>query len=43
MSPEALYWSWMILYEFETMRGIRSNGEALFESSDNFSGYRYDN
>jgi len=43
MSPEALYWKLDDpVMSFETMRGIRSKGEALFESSDYFSGYRYD-
>jgi len=43
MSSEAIYWK---LDEdkmsFEALRGIRTKSEALFESSDYFSQYRYD-
>ncbi|MBK7027968.1 MAG: hypothetical protein IPH45_01595 [Bacteroidales bacterium] len=43
MIPEALYWKLdSDELSFEAVRGIRSKGEALFESSDYFSAYRYD-
>jgi hypothetical protein len=43
MQPEALYYKLDDnKINFEAVRGIRSKGEALFESSDYFSGYRYD-
>lgn len=43
MSSEAIYWKLdEDIMTFEALRGIRTKSEALFESSDYFSQYRYD-
>ncbi|MBK7211869.1 MAG: hypothetical protein IPH88_00930 [Bacteroidales bacterium] len=43
MIPEAMYWKLDdSKISFEAIRGIRSKGEAVFESSDYFSAYRFD-